>query len=427
MNRPALKRSAKIGYRLALLCLLALGYALPSSAQEVELCSSMQPCSVARPVVIGTDTTLSVVWRGRAFFDRIGDVSSDVGYFTLGDPASSEPLGMVRRPLMERISGSADGQPTAFSFSETLTVPAAISTQAAAQGARELSYVRPFSVNGIPVTGVQTLRLTDPAAPLPNTARSLPENSEVTASGLILRRLALRFDDGAPVASVSRDEALRAEAIIHYDRAGLLEAVWEVATPATTRGQPVFRRLDNVREYLGAGQQSNLRSPKLPTDQPGLYLLRLRLVHPTLEQSGTREPNDIVLRYQVSSRSTHEAQWVPHLNGARAVAATLGADTEFTWPAIATTHAYQLEFYAQPPEPDVASERPGPDRVPNRFTREPTTGLVLKSNTRSTRLSSAVLHRLEPGTTYSWRVVAVDASGRVLAASPLQTLGTEEE
>tara|TARA_R100000900_G_scaffold111424_1_gene86970 strand:- start:673 stop:1659 length:987 start_codon:yes stop_codon:yes gene_type:complete len=328
---------------------------------------------------------------------------------------------------MERISGSADGQPTAFSFSETLTVPAAISTQAAAQGARELSYVRPFSVNGIPVTGVQALRLTDPAAPLPNTARSLPENSEVTASGLILRRLALRFDDGAPVASVSRDEALRAEAIIHYDRAGLLEAVWEVATPATTRGQPVFRRLDNVREYLGAGQQSNLRSPKLPTDQPGLYLLRLRLVHPTLEQSGTREPNDIVLRYQVSSRSTHEAQWVPHLNGARAVAATLGADTEFTWPAIATTHAYQLEFYAQPPEPDVASERPGPDRVPNRFTREPTTGLVLKSNTRSTRLSSAVLHRLEPGTTYSWRVVAVDASGRVLAASPLQTLGTEEE
>ncbi len=426
MNRPAFKRSAMIGYRIALACLLAVGCALPATAQEVELCSSMQPCSVARPVVIGTDTTLSVVWRGRAFIGGVADISSEVGYFTLGDLASREPLGLVRRPITERIAATVEGQATPFSFSETLTVPADISERAAAQGARELSYVRQFDVNGIPVTSVQTLRLTDPAAPLPNTARSLPENAEVTASGLILRRLALRFDDGASVASVARDEPLRAEAIINYDRAGLLDAVWEVATPSTTRGQPVFRRLDNVREYLGAGQQSSLRSPSLPTDQPGLYLLRLRLVQPTLEQNDTGDRNGILLRYQVSSRSTQEAEWVPHLNGALAEATTLGADTEFAWPAVAAAHAYQLEFYAQPPEPDATEERPGPDRVPSRFTREPTTGMVLKGNTRSTRLSSAVLHQLEAGQTYTWRVVAVDASGHVLAASPLQTLRTEE-
>ncbi len=424
MNSLTTKRTTMIGYCFALACFLALGFAMPASAQEVELCSSMQPCSVARPVEIGTDTTLSVVWRGRAFFDGIGDISSDVGYFTLGDLASREPLGMVRRPLMERVTASADGQATSFSFNETLTVPSGISEQAAAQGARELSYVRQFSVNGIPVTGVQTLRLSAPvapAAPLPNAARSsLPENSDITASGLIVRRLALRFDDGAPVASVARDEPLRAEAIINYDRAGLFDAVWEVATPATTRGQPVFRRLDNVRQYLGAGQQANLRSPALPTDQPGLYLLRLRLVQPTLEQ------NDIVLRYQVSS-SPQASTWVPLLNGVQArKAAALGASTEFSWPAVPSAHAYQLELYDQPPEPDAASERPGPDRVPTRFTREPTTGLVLKSSTRSTRLSPAVLHQLEPGQAYTWRLVAVDASGAVLAASALQTLRTEE-
>lgn len=413
-----------IRYRFALIGLLAVGLALPTSAQEVELCSSMQPCTVARPVVIGTDTPLSVVWRGRAFVDRLGEISSELGYFAVGDLASSEPLGQVRRPLRERISGTADGSATSFSFSETLTVPADISQQAAALGARELSFVRQFNFQGMTVTGVQTIRLSDPAPPprnLPNAARSLPENSEVTASGLILRRLALRFDDGASVASVAREERLRAEALINYDRAGLLEAVWEVATPATTRGQPVFRRLDNVREYLGAGQQANLRSPRLPTDQPGLYLLRLRLVQPTLEQ------NDIVLRYQVSGRSTEEAEWVPILNGAQTAGSeALDAETRFDWPAVPNAHAYQLELYDQPPEPASAEEQPGPGTAPAHFTREPTTGLVLKGSTPSTHLSAAVLHQLQPARTYYWRVVAVDASGILLAASAVQTLRTEE-
>lgn len=418
-----MKSTTMIGYRFALACLLALGCALPASAQEVELCSSMQPCSVARPVEIGTDTTLSVVWRGRAFIGGIGDISSDVGYFTLGDLVASEPLGMVRRPVMERITATVEGQATPFSFSETVTVPADISERAASQGARELLYVRQFSVNGIPVTGVQALRLTAPAvpaAPLPNAARSLPEDAEVTASGLIVRQLSLRFGNGAAVASVARDERLRAEAIINYDRAGLLDAVWEVATPATTRGQPMFRRLDNVRQYLGAGQQANLRSPALPTDQPGLYLLRLRLVQPTLEQ------NDIVLRYQVSS-SPKASEWVPIIKGAQARTTTaLGADTEFAWPAVANTHAYQLELYDQPPEPAAAGERPGPDSAPAQFNREPTTGMALKGSTQSTRLSPAVLHQLQPAQTYHWRLVAVDASGNLLAASALQTLRTEE-
>lgn len=413
-------------YRFALACLFALWQALPASAQEVELCSSLQPCAPARPVVVGTDTTVSLVWQGRALFDRMTDISSELGYFTLGDPAASEPLGVVRRPLVERLTGTADGRGMTFRVRETLTVPADISSRAAAQGARELSYVRQFSLNGIAITGVQTLRLTNPAAPLPNTPGSLPENTSVTASGLILRRLALQFDSGARVASVARETPLRAEAILHYDRAGLLEAVWEVATPDTTRGQPVFRRLDNVREYLGAGQPARLRSPRLPTDQPGLYLLRLRLLQPTLERDVPQGANDIVLRYQVNGRSQREDQWVPSLRGARSDSQTLGADTEFFWPAVDASHAYQLELYTQVPEPDSARERPDLHHEPAQFTRPPDTGLVIKGNRPRTALSAAVRHRLTPNRTYHWRVVAVAADGRVLAASPLQSLRVEE-
>ncbi|WP_027329794.1 hypothetical protein [Marinimicrobium agarilyticum] len=402
--------------RIAIICLLSFWLAIPAIAQEVEICPSLQPCEVSRPVLVGRETTVSVLWRGRALFDQIGAISSDVGYFTLGDPASSEPLGVVRRPLMERITGSADGRAITFSFSETLTVPADVSQRAAAQGARELSYIRQFGINGIPVTGVQTLRL---SSPIPNAAPSVPEGSEVTASGLILRRLALRFEDGAAVASVARAERLRALAHIDYDRAGLLEAVWEVATPATTRGEPSFRRLDNVRQYLGAGQQASLRSPALPTDQPGLYLLRLRLVQPTMAQ------NDIVLRYQVSGTSMVEPERVPVMTAATVQRAALGPDAEFQWHRVRRAHVYQLELYDQPPEQTAAEPLP-PETVPAQFARAPATGLMVKGSAARAGLSPAVLHQLLPAHTYYWRVVAVDASGTVLAASPLQSIRTEQ-
>ncbi|WP_347329834.1 hypothetical protein [Marinimicrobium locisalis] len=402
--------------RFAIVSLFAVWFALPASAQEVEICPAAQPCSVSRPVMAGTETRVSVLWQGRAFGDRIGTVSSDVGYFTLGNQAVGEPLGVVRQPLTERLTGTPDGRALTFSFSETLTIPAEVSRQAAAQGARELSYIRQFSIHGMPVTGVQTLRL---SRPLPNAARSIPEGADVTASGLMLRRVALRFDDGAAVASVARAERLRARADIHYDRAGLLEAVWEVATPATTRGEPLFRRLDNVREYLGAGQVASLRSPALPTKQPGLYLLRLRVVHPSLAE------NDIVLRYQVSGVSATVAERVPVMNVSTDNNTALGADTEFQWRAVPNTHAYQLALYDQPPEQRSPVEPEQPGSEPAEFDTAPTTGLMVKGSARRTRLSPAVLYQLVPGHTYYWRLVAVDASGTILAASPLQPLRTK--
>lgn len=414
---------------LALFSALVLGIAAPPTlAQEIELCSGMQPCRVSQPVTVGEPTTLSLVWRGRVQpVERFADIASDQGYFTLGDPASDEPLGAVRRPLSERVMASADGQVT-LAINEPLTVPADVSLRAAERGHSELSFVRRFSINGITVTGVQTLRLSAPTptpepTPTrinPNAARSLPEGQEITASGLLVRRVALRFEDGSPVASVARSESLRAQARIHYDRAGLVEAVWELATPATTGGQPVFRRLDNVRQYLGAGQQATLQSPVLPTDEAGLYLLRLRLIEPRFERS------TIELRYQVSGRPAEPAL-VPLLRvNAPQTGAALGDDTLFQWHPVAQTRAYQLELYERPPTAAHSSTQREPNTAVAEMTETPTTGMLLTGETEHTRLSPAVLQRLAPGRTYYWRIVALNADGTVVAASPVQPLQTEE-
>ncbi|WP_250462300.1 hypothetical protein [Microbulbifer litoralis] len=402
---------------LAPLFAFTLGFAAAAPAQELELCSSAQPCSVSRAVTVGRETTLPITWRGRARFDRV-DIASDMGFFSLGDPAPGERLGLVQHALIKRVTGSPDGQPVPFTLNESLTVPAEVSQRATARGATRLLYIRQFSVNGMPVTGVQTIRL---SAPLPDASNSLPEGRAATASGLIVRRLALRFEDGTAAASARRGERLRALATIRYERAGLLEAVWEVATPATTRGQPVFRRLDNVREYLGAGREATLQAPVLPSDEEGLYLLRLRLVQPSFDEQG------ITLHYQVSGQSTGAPAFVPILHAGKPdMGKVLDGETEFHWRPVSNTHAYQLELYDQPPsalEPTIASE---PHTAPAEMASAPITGILLEGDTDHTRLSPTVLHRLLPGRIYYWRVAAINAEGAVVAASPIQSIRTED-
>ncbi len=414
---------------LGITATLAFGIALPAAAQEFEVCSSMQPCTVLQPVTIGQQTTVPLIWRGRAYVGMYADIGSDIasemGFFTLGEAASGDQLGAVYRPLHTQITGTADGQRTSFTLNESLTVPADVSQRAAELGASQLMYVRQFNFNGMQVTGTQTIRLTAPPMPdpprvSPNAARSLSAGRKVTASGLLVRRVALRFDNGAAVASVGRTEPLRAQAQLHYDRAGLLEAVWEVATPASTRGQPMFRRLENVRQYLGAGQQVTLQSPVLPTDEAGLYLLRLRLIQPSLPQEM------IDLRYQVSSQLAATA-FVPQLRLSQPSAgAPLDAETKFHWRRAANTHAYQLELYDQPPTPAEQARPVEPNSAPAEINQAPTTGMLVKGSTSHTQLSPAVLQRLQPGYTYYWRVIAVNVEGAIVAASPVQSIQTPE-
>lgn len=403
--------------RFAIVFAIATGLALPALAQELEICSAVQPCSVSRPARVGVDSILPVVWRGRGHFDLVGNIVSDVGFFALGDAASGEQLGVVQRLLIDQVSGSATGGPTSFTLNETLTVPAEVSQAAQARGASQLLYIRQFSINGIAATGVQTIRL---SAQLPSTARSVREGQSTTASGLVVRRVALRFDDGAAVASVRRAGRLRASAAIRYERAGLLEAAWEIATPATTRGEPVFRRLDNVRQYLGGGEEGTLQSPVLPTDEAGLYLLRLRLLQPAFEH------DSVELRYQVIGEPAAPAQ-VPVLRVNRPERGSpLDTATEFHWQPVAGTHAYQLELYERPPLAAEPVTAPDPHTAPAEMSGAPTTGILLRGDTDSTRLSPAVLHRLLPGRIYYWRVIAVSTEGVILAASPVQPIRAGE-
>ena len=116
------------------------------------------------------------------------------------------------------------------------------------------------------------------------------------AETLTLERIDLSFKDGSRIASTALKEKLQATASLTLKGSGLLSGAWEVASPPSTGGTAVFNKIKLLRTMSAGTALIELESPFLPTDQPGLYLLRLQLDGHLLRQP--LKP----LRYQVSGR-----------------------------------------------------------------------------------------------------------------------------
>lgn len=92
-----------------------------------------------------------------------------------------------------------------------------------------------------------------------------------------LVQLEFTFEDGAISSRIPVDETLHAQATLTFQGAGLVRGRWEAATPPSTSGDPVFRSLEMVNTMTGASRPLTLRSPALPANQVGHYLVRLHI------------------------------------------------------------------------------------------------------------------------------------------------------
>jgi hypothetical protein len=251
------------------------------------------------------------------------------------------------------------------------------------------------------------------------------------SSGLLnISRMALKFDTDEIVRVASQDEKLKAIAELNYNGTGLFDAVWEVASPSSTRGTPVFAPLWVMRQYLGAGRNAILQSPHLPTSQTGLYMVRLRVNQPGVSFEYP------VLQYQV----VPEAK-VGKASGELSVIsqtsplpfAVYQPATEFRWKAIKGAKAYQLEIHKMDTSaPDRSSNKVqvySPDvnktSSSNLATEsKPVTGIVLPATKTSVKLSAMSQQYLQQGHRYRWRVIAIGTDGSVIGVSGMQEIQT---
>lgn len=296
------------------------------------------------------------------------------------------PNGPVLQTVALPLSGTVTGG--SARMSENIVVPPALINQVLAAQQGRFYFVRHFE----PVNG---------------TGSGVDGWVEIQVGGassgpLAVARLSLRFNDGALRRVVGRDSPLRAEAEIQYSGGGLLQAVWEIATPPGTLGTAIYRPLMFERRYLVAGGSAILRSPPLPVDVEGRHVVRLRLQSPAMDEG------PVALEYTVNptlGRST-DALRPLSLRSPESGAALDGA-TRFGWEPVAGARAYQLGFYAMGPRADG---------------HPPQAGMLVSASTTQLSLSLLARAHLESGRRYQWNVLAIGDEGRVLAESSLREL-----
>ncbi len=362
--------------RALLLLALMAGIAPPAGA-------AVTPATLRLP--LGETARATVTWRPAGPFAAGEGVASDAGRFRVLRAGNCTDL---LRTVTRTLRGTADGRGR-VRLRERLRVDAALGLAARRAGGTGLCYERTFR------GAVSQARVTETLI--------LPLVGGLGAD-LVLTLLRLRFDDGALARLVSRGERLGIRAEIHYRGEGRLRAVWEIATPDAGHGVGGFRRIGFLQRRLVGDGTLVVEGPRLPTERTGLHLVRLRLLEPELDAPGLQ------LRYFVRLPTPGTAPPAPLAVTGPADGAVLTEGFRFGWRRVAGARAFRLEFFA--PGDD-------PDRDP------PRTGLLLPADAEGSALSPLVRARLADRPRWRWRVVAFDAEGRVVAASPLRTLGTE--
>lgn len=227
-----------------------------------------------RNVAVGRSATISLTWSMTSSGPSTGgtvtisSLSTDLEFLD----GSGTPLGSALARSFSRTGTLPPlGAPLITTFSEPLLVPRYIIDKARSNGANQITVRRRFTATGI-VAGTTLISMT--------------LNITGSAGGsFAITRLALDFGSGEVSRVVTAGTKFKAYAQLTSSGTGLLRGVWEIADPSTTRGEPIFRPLLNVRQYLTASQRITLSSPDLPSNANGLYQVRFRITEPTIALS----------------------------------------------------------------------------------------------------------------------------------------------
>jgi hypothetical protein len=382
--------------RILLACLSALTSA---NALASTLTAPLAPSSYQ----VGSNSMISFNWTLENFGNGGGTADSSNGTFTLTTGTTIPPQGgpqSLATPIAAGGGFLSVSSPTIgiFFAPESITVPAAAYDAARQNNLTTIYYARRFTTTeGTTVYAFLQINLTFPATN-PNAA-------------LNISRVALRFSDNTSVKVIQPDTHIMAVADISYTGSGLFDAMWEIAEPVSTMGQPVFVPIQPVRQFLVAGGRVYLQTPVLPTQKQGLHILRLRVIQPALNFTAP------ILQYSVSTQG--DISSLPTLPPVRINApldnALLAADTRFEWQPVKSAHAYQLELFL----PEQAGLKPDEAAIAK---RAPASGMMVPAKRNSLTLGELSRNKLRPNTTYYWRVIAIGNSGQILSSSALREI-----
>jgi len=371
---------------------LMLALLLPATVVEAATKANVQPGQ--RQLLATQENNFGVVWQ----ISASGSSGVNSPSAQVINPASGAVLATVGGGLSQAGAGP-------YLLSEFVEIPAASVQDWSRSGLRRLLLVRNFSVaGGGGIRAQMVLNITSSALRAPR------ENNDAE---LLVQRLNLSFLDNQRVKIVQPGDELKAKVQVVYSGNGQLQGRWQVAEPASTQGQPVYRTLTLVSQYLGAAQQAVLTSPLLPSKSAGKYLLRFcvsnRDMVPAdelvLDSGCPIEALTVETVYQVLGNAEPEATME-----ASPQSGAVTADSTFSWRGVPGAVVYQLQVFASGPMPVADGE--SLTQAPNFVA-----GMLLPAGVTQATWSSLLLSKLESDHYYLWRVTAHDQSGALIGRS----------
>ncbi len=373
--------------------------------------TSVTASPTLKNVPTNRSVSVSINWRVADNTSVAGSVtvSSSFGVFLANSPSCGAVpfcvnVGTVNKPLSKTYTSPGGTFLKTLFFNEGIQVPLSTIQRVRKLGLTSFIFRRSFvstEGSGVSVSEDITLRITGGGA-----------------ASFGISREALRFTDGTIFKIVDIKTPLKVLSEVDFQGAGLLQATWEVATPASSAGTPIYIPLRTVRKYLAIGPKQIFTSPRLPTYLTGQYRVRLRITDPL---PGFTAP---VIRYFVGQPGIGQIPPQPMVLGGPTSRSWIDETTRFAWRPVKRAGNYRLELYAKP-SMRLADSLPslggGQDtRTPVRLTGKPVTGMVVPGDQAQTVLSPSVRRRLTGGQWYYWRVLAFDDQGRLIGISPVR-------
>lgn len=368
-----------------------LFYSNPIFAQII----SVKANTTNNAISLSATSVKSVQWNvviASSPFNQVS-VRSQTGVFF--DPSFKIRLGRTDIPIIKQ-KRTIKGQSTTFGLRENLRIPQKIVRKALSLGLNQIVFQRVFfdSPDNTEFPGNINFQL----------------SSGTIAGQLNIERIQVEFENQRSSLIIPRTSQLNARAIINYKGTGLFQYRWEIASPPSTKSNPLFFPLIARKQYLLAGDQVTIQSPNLPTNLKGNYLLRLAVTNPQIAFPLK------VLRYSVKSQSGSSlASRLKTINLLQPKKdSALVKSTEFAWHTIEGSKAYQLELYSRPPQVISNLIKQQDDK--------PITGVLMPATKTHIKLTDNSFAHLSRKQTYYWRVIAISADGEIIGQSEFRRI-----
>ncbi len=227
-------------------------------------------------------------------------------------------------------------------------------------------------------------------------------NGSVSRStGLMVHNVDLRFKPQRFKKQVPQNLPLQAQLTVQYSGEGKFTGAWQIAQLGAEGSDVIYKPLATATKQLKHQQSGYLFSPKLPTQTPGRYVLRLCTHNQVPSANPISATENQCPNPELSASLQYEVVAPDAPPTTTPEVATLSAAAELHWQPIENATVYELQLRQVSANETIQSSK---------FVAR----MLIACDQTHTTFSNDILEIMLPGSKYQWQISALDQHGDLI-------------